>query len=667
MCGIAGILQLREKGPVDEATLRAMIQALQHRGPDDSGFYLDHGVGLASARLSIIDLEGGRQPIGNEDGSLWIVFNGEIFNYVELRPGLEAKGHRFSTNSDTEVILHLYEEEGPASLSRLNGQFSIAIWDGRKRSLLLARDRLGIRPLYYTQHQGNLLFASEIKALLAWPGLDLKIDPGALRQVFTYWSVLTPGSIFEGIRQVPPGHALIAGESGISVEPYWELDFEEEAARRTEEEYLEELESLLTDATRIRLRADVPVGAYLSGGMDSSVIASLIRNRSDTPLDTFSISFSDPRYDESGFQRRMVQSLGTRHHELLCTDEEIGRCFPEVIWHTESPILRTAPAPMYLLSEQVRRHGYKVVLTGEGADEILAGYDIFKEMRVRRFWARQPHSELRPLLLRRLYPDIPRDSQGEAFWFAFFRQGLERTGSPFYSHEIRWANTRRARRFLAGENGRGSGDADAEAASALIPLPLEFGGWSALAQAQYLEMVTFLSTYLLSSQGDRVAMAHSVEGRYPFLDYRVIEFCNRLPAELKQRGMTEKWLLRRLARKLVPSEIWQRTKRPYRAPIQRTFFSSAPGTDYVSELLSPGAIRDTGHFNPDAVEKLVRKAKGEGQLGEVDEMALVGILSTQLVDHWLVRRAHRPETPLTWPQPKIVDAARAVDRVGITL
>jgi asparagine synthase (glutamine-hydrolysing) len=306
------------------------------------------------------------------------------------------------------------------------------------------------------------------------------------------------------------------------------------------------------------------------------------------------------------------------------------------------------------------------VLTGEGADEVLAGYDIFKEMRVRRFWARQPQSELRPLLLRRLYPDIPRDSQGEAFWFAFFRQGLERTDSPFYSHEIRWANTRRARRFLAGENGRGSGDADAEAAGRLIPLPSAFRGWSALAQAQYLEMATFLSPYLLSSQGDRVAMAHSVEGRYPFLDYRVVEFCNRLPPDLKQRGLTEKWLLRRLARKLVPSEIWQRTKRPYRAPIQRTFFSSAAGIDYAAELLSPGGIRDTGHFNPEAVEKLVRKAKGEGQLGEVDEMALVGILSTQLVDHWLVRRAHRTETPPAWPQPKIVEAAGVVDRTGIT-
>jgi asparagine synthase (glutamine-hydrolysing) len=640
---------------VEEESLRSMIEALSHRGPDDLGLFRDRGIGMASARLSIIDLEGGRQPIGNEDGTLWVVFNGEIFNYVELRPGLEARGHRFTTNSDTEVLLHLYEEYGPAFLRHLNGQFAIAIWDTRGRKLLLARDRLGIRPLHYILDRERLIFGSEVKALMALPDVQLEIDADALRQVFTYWSVQGPQTIFRGVRQVPPGHYLIADERGAVEEPYWTPDFSTHDPRRTEGDYLEELEELLTDATRIRLRADVPVGAYLSGGMDSSVIASLIRHRSDTPLDTFSISFSDPRYDESAFQRRMAERLGTVHHELYCTEDEIARCFPDVIWHAESPILRTAPAPMFLLSEQVRRHGYKVVLTGEGADEVLAGYDIFKEMRVRRFWAKDPDSRLRPMLLRRLYPDISRTAQGDAFWSEFFRQGLADTGSPFFSHEIRWANTRRAERFLASVPGNGS--AAAGNGDRPIPLPPEFGDWSHLAQAQYLEMMTFLSPYLLSSQGDRVAMAHSVEGRYPFLDYRVVEFCGHLPADLKQRGLTEKVLLRRLAKKLVPSEIWQRTKRPYRAPIQRTFLSSSPGTEYVRDLLSPVAIRGSGHFQPAAVEKLMRKAESAASLGEVDEMALVGILSTQLVDRWFVRRAVRPARSHRWPEAKVVEAA----------
>jgi asparagine synthase (glutamine-hydrolysing) len=351
----------------------------------------------------------------------------------------------------------------------------------------------------------------------------------------------------------------------------------------------------------------------------------------------------------------MAEFLGTRHQEVFCTQEDIGRVFPDVIWHTETPILRTAPAPMYLLSDLVHRHGYKVVLTGEGADEVLAGYDIFKEMRLRRFWARSPESRMRPALLGRLYPDIPRDSQGEAFWTAFFRQGLENTRSPFYSHHLRWANTARLRRFLDqpdGESVRAGSDHP-------IALPTAFDHWSPLAQAQYLEMVTFLSPYLLSSQGDRVAMAHSVEGRYPFLDYRVVEFCNRLPSDMKLRGLSEKWLLRRLAQNLVPEEIRRRTKRPYRAPIQACFLPSGPGLDYVEELLSPGAIRQSEYFNPASVEMLLRKARSGTRLGEVEEMALVGILSTQLLDRFFIRREGGSAPEPSLPDVKVVDLVPA--------
>ncbi|OGO16105.1 MAG: asparagine synthase (glutamine-hydrolyzing) [Chloroflexi bacterium RBG_13_68_17] len=651
MCGIAGVLNQRESAPVSEQTLRRMLALLRHRGPDEFGIYRDDRVGLASARLSIVDLSRGQQPIGNEDGSLWIVFNGEIFNYVELRPRLEARGHRFSTNTDTEVILHLYEDYGPECLRFLNGQFAIALWDSSQRRLLLARDRLGIRPLYYRLDHDRLIFASEIKAMLAIPELQFEIDSESLGQTFTYWSPLTPRSAFAGVQMVPPGHYLWAQEGRVEVEPYWSLDFAEGSPRQDEDQVLEEFEHLLVDATRIRLRADVPVGAYLSGGLDSSVVAAIIRRDGDSQLDTFSIAFSDPQYDESPHQRRMADFLGTRHQEVFCTQEDIGRVFPDVVWHTETPILRTAPAPMYLLSDLVHRHGYKVVLTGEGADEVLAGYDIFKEMRLRRFWARVPGSRLRPALLRRLYPDIPRDSQGEVFWTAFFRQGLEDTHSPFYSHQLRWANTARLRRFLDHANG----DAGQALSEHPIPLPAEFDRWAALAQAQYLEVVTFLSPYLLSSQGDRVAMAHSVEGRYPFLDYRVVEFCNRLPADMKLRGLNEKWLLRRLARGLVPEEIWRRTKRPYRAPIQACFLSSTAGLEYVDDLLSPEAIRRSEYFNPASVEMLLRKARGGTRLGEVDEMGLVGILSTQLVDRFFVRRQGPVVSETQLPDVKVVD------------
>jgi asparagine synthase (glutamine-hydrolysing) len=629
MCGITGVYHLQDKPPVSRETLLQMLEMIRHRGPDGFGLYRDAHVGLGNARLSIIDIGGGDQPIGNETGTKWIVFNGEIFNYVELRPELEARGHRFVTNCDTEVILHLYEDLGPQCVTRLNGQFAIAIWDSDEQTLFLARDRVGIRPVFYTLHEGSLIFGSEVKAMLAYPGLQAAIDPDALEQVFTFWSVQSPKSIFQGIHELPPGHFLTAKAGEVRVEPFWRLDFTEEQPRRSEGEYLEELETLLVDASRIRLRADVPVGAYLSGGLDSSITAAIIQKYTDTHLDTFSISFSDPDFDESRYQYQMADYLGTDHHVAFCTHEDIGTSFPDVIWHAEAPILRTAPAPMFMLSKLVRDHNYKVVLTGEGADEFFGGYDIFKEALIRRFWAKNPESSLRPLLLERLYPDIRGLSDGHnAFQLAFFKKGLTDTASPHYSHAIRWGNTGRNTRFLNLPSPH----------PAAIPSPNPV--WHPLAQAQFLEVTTFLSPYLLSSQGDRVGMGHSIEGRYPFLDYRVIEFANRLPHDLKLRGLTEKWLLKQLGKKLIPENIWKRYKRPYRAPIQRSFFPATP-LDYVRDLLSGPALQDSGYFNVEAVTSLVRKAQGGDRLSEVDDMALVGVLSTQLVYSHFVKNFAR--------------------------
>ena len=406
MCGIVGIVNIQGDQPIQEETLRRMLAMIRHRGPDQFGIYLDDQAGLGNARLSIIDLHGGQQPIANEDETLWIVFNGEIFNYVELRSDLEARGHRFTTSTDTEVILHLYEDHGPACLSLLNGQFAIALWDAREQTLFLARDRVGILPLFYTIVDGALIFGSEIKAMLADPRTPRVIDPVALEQIFTFWSTLSPRTIFRNIVDLPPGHYLIARRGQIDIRPYWRLEFGLPVRERSEDEYIEELRDLLIDATRIRLRADVPVGAYLSGGLDSSTVAAIVRSAAGVHLDTFSIAFSDPEFDESSFQRQMAQFLGTDHQVAFVTHADIGRVFPEVIWHTETPILRTSPAPLFLLSQLVRDRNYRVVLTGEGTDEFLAGYDIFKEAKVRRFWARQPTSRLRPLLFRRLYPWI---------------------------------------------------------------------------------------------------------------------------------------------------------------------------------------------------------------------------------------------------------------------
>ena len=647
MCGIAAALSPPGGSPPTEAALRQMLGMIRHRGPDQFGIYLDSQVALGSARLSIIDLGSGQQPISNEDGTLWIVFNGEIFNYVELRPELEARGHRFSTSSDTEVILHAYEEYGTDCLERLNGQFAIAIWNARDRTLFLARDRVGIRPLFYTVCEGALLAASEIKALLVDPRIQATLNPAALGQVFTFWSPLSPQTAFQNIFELPPGHYLLARPGQHSIHRYWQMEFPGQDSAgsgvpaKSEAELLEELHDLLVDATRIRLRADVPAGAYLSGGLDSSIIAAIIRNYTTNRLDTFSIAFSDVDFDESAFQQRMARFLGTEHQVVQATHADIGRVFPQVIWHTEVPILRTAPAPMFMLSRRVHDSCYKVVLTGEGADEFLAGYDIFKEAKVRRFWAAQPDSAWRPLLLKRLYPDIPGLSRtNSSMLAAFFRQNLTDTESPDYSHALRWRNGRRNLRFFNDSLQHAVARHTADVLQ--DQLHPDFEQWGPLARAQYLEVQIFLSQYLLSSQGDRMGMAHSVEGRFPFLDLRVIEFCNRLPARLKLRGLTEKYLLKQLGKKWLPQEIWQRPKRPYRAPIHRSFFGDKP-PDYVAELLSPPAIQTSGLFKPAAVTQLVGKIQQGVSIGEADDMALAGILSTQLVWSQFVRSFHRAD------------------------
>ncbi len=651
MCGIAGSVRMKPGPGPDEDGLRRMLAMIRHRGPDQFGMFLDEDAALGSARLSIIDLAGGQQPISNEDGRYWIVFNGEIFNYPELRRDLLQRGHHFTTESDTEVLLHLFEEFGADCLGQLNGQFAFAIWDRKTKSLFLARDRLGIRPLFYTQTSNALLFGSEIKALLVHPEVTAELDPAVLDQVFTFWSALTPKTIFRNILELPPGHFLRTRGDRIEIKRYWQVDFPAAGDRpmprpsaAETEAYADAFRALLVDATRMRLRADVPVGAYLSGGLDSSAIASVIRHETDSRLTTFSIAFEDPQFDESAWQLQMAEALGTDHQVLRASHADIGRVFPDVVWHAETPLLRTSPAPMFLLSKLVQDSRFKVVLTGEGADEFLAGYDLFKEAKIRRFWARDPSSRLRPQLLTRLYADIKGLAKGNAAMLAaFFRGDLAEVDSPWYSHMVRWRNTRRLRRFLSPETNGVSARGWEELAGD-VPLPPGFGGWGPLEKAQYLEISVFLSPYLLSSQGDRMTTAHSIEGRYPFLDHRMVEFCNRLPASLKLRGLNEKFLLKHATRQWLPEAILKRPKRPYRAPIHRSFFhDEAP--EYVRELLSAASLRECGLFDPAPVRRLVDKVDAGGTLSETDDMALAGLLSTQLL-HWSFVKQFQAPPPL---------------------
>ena len=406
MCGIAGIVGLRDDYCIDIQSLKSMIHVLQHRGPDGTGIKTFKNVGLAHARLSIIDLQTGAQPIANEDNTVWTIFNGEIFNYIELRDLLVKKGHVFSTKSDTEVIVHLYEEYGDDFISYLNGQFAISLYDLKRNRMLLIRDRVGITPLYYTITDSKLYFASEIKALLIATGSPPSINHNALDQIFTFWAPVSPETIFHNIFEVSPGELVIIENGKVRNQKYWDWEFPENNSynQDSEESLVKQLKEHLIDAARLRLRSDVPVGAYLSGGLDSSTIVSLINNYTNNKLRTFSIGFEDQQFDETEHQNELINQLHTEHSYFKCFNTDIAEMFIDTIWHTESPILRTAPVPMRKLSGLVKDSNYKVVLTGEGADEVLGGYDIFKEAKIRYFWSKNPDSLARPLLLKRLYP-----------------------------------------------------------------------------------------------------------------------------------------------------------------------------------------------------------------------------------------------------------------------
>jgi asparagine synthase (glutamine-hydrolysing) len=634
MCGIAGILNF-DGNIVESRRLDRMVERLRHRGPDESRIYASKQIGLAHARLSIIDVDGGQQPMHNDDKSVSIVFNGEIFNYVELREELLKKGTRFATRSDTEVILRLYEEAGEECVERLNGQWAFAIWDAGKEKLFLSRDRLGVRPLFYTMANREFLFSSEVKGIFACPEVPRELDAVALDQIFTFWTSLPPRTIFKNIQELPPGHSLSVQHGKITVRRYWQLDYATEcedpaASDRREEVYADSLLELLMDATRIRLRSDVPVGAYLSGGLDSTLIASLVRILTDAPLKTFSLTFDDPEFDESVFQEKAVRFLGTDHLGVRCTGGDITRVFPSVIWHTEKPILRTAPAPLFILSSLVRDHGYKVVLTGEGSDEMLGGYDIFKEAKIRRFCAAQPDSTLRPMLLRRLYPYLPNlRQQPDAYLKEFFHARPQPSNCEFFSHLPRWELTAQLKRFFSDAIRTEVGAYDGYEECRRL-LPRGYSSWDAFCQAQYLETQYLLPGYILASQGDRVAMAHSVEGRFPFLDHRVVEYAAKIPPRLKMKVLNEKYLLKRCAAGLVPRSVLERHKQPYRAPEGRCFVTDTQPA-FVEELLSPEQIRKDGIFHPSAVQKLVEKFRQGRAIGVKDNMALIGILSTQLV------------------------------------
>jgi asparagine synthase (glutamine-hydrolysing) len=631
MCGIAGVHSWTRLTKDPLPLVQRMVESLRHRGPDQCGVYLDDEVGLGQSRLSIIDLYGGSQPISNEDGTLWLVCNGEIFNYVELRKRLRQLGHRFATRCDVEVLLHLFEEFGPDMLKMINGQFAMAIWDIKQHRLFLARDHVGICPLYYVA-EGYFAFASEMKSLFCLPTPKPTLDETALAQTCVFWSPLPGKTPFSGIREIKPGCYMWVQEDYLQEIRYWRPEYAPaEAERIHDPETAAELtRELIQDAVRIRLRADVPVGAYLSGGLDSSITTAMIRRLHSGRLRTFSIGFENPHYDETFYQQMVSSYLGTEHTALATKNTDLGAHLLDVIWHAEKPLLRSAPIPLFMLSNRVRQSGFKVVLTGEGADEFFSGYNIYKETKVRQFIARQPESERRKKLLQRIYPYLDgRDDRNSAFWRQFFLRDVMATDDPFYSHRLRWQNGAFLMQFFSPELLANLGQYD----------PVEelrhqtdgmMDGLDPLARAHFLEYYVFLGSYLLCSQGDRMIMSHGIEGRYPFLDKRVIQLALRLDPRLKMRGLNEKWILKRSFADMLPEQVVNRTKQPYRAPIRDLYLASM---DRLHPYLQSDRLKSSGLFNASKVDLLYKRLiDSKRTLSAREEMTLMFIMTVQMLD-----------------------------------
>jgi len=636
MCGIAGIVDLSGRRPVPAGILRRMANAIFHRGPDEEGYLEDAGLGLANRRLSIVGLADGQQPIYNEDRTVATVFNGEFFNYPEMKAALEGRGHHFRTHCDTEIIPHLWEDHHEGMLEHLRGQFALAVFDEQQRTLVLARDRFGICPLFFTRRtdaQGDwLLFASEIKALLASGLVPARPDVRGIHQVFNFFAVPGIPTCFEGIQTLQPGHYLRIqlGRKGekaqVTNHVYWEINFPDQGHEidGDPKQLVDEFERVMLGAVERRLRADVPVVSYLSGGIDSSLVVAMASKLRGTPLPTFTIQIKDPRLDEAGQAAALSRYLGSTGTILPVGDDDVMAHYPELIHAAEAPVVDTSCAALLLLAREVHNQGYKVALTGEGSDEWLAGYSWYKIHRLLNLFDLPGLPVGR--FLRRALMTIVGAPSGSA---GYVRQVHEAIGhhTPFQDL-YGFVGLSRLRFF--------SKDMQEKLAGHIPYLDLEpnleaMKRWHPFHRSLYWGGRILLPGQLLSLKGDRVAMNSSVETRYPFLDEEVFSFLAQLHPRWKLRGFKEKYILRLLGERYLPKEVAWRRKGMFRAPLDSFFARSVPR--YVEQLLSPESLRKTGYFDVEAVETWGRAVR-EKKLGMRNrtsvELGLMGVVATQL-------------------------------------
>jgi asparagine synthase (glutamine-hydrolysing) len=592
MCGIVGYFDLRGEGRVEENILRRMAGALVHRGPDSDGFFCDRNAGLGTRRLSIIDLETGDQPVFNEDRSLVLSCNGEIFNYRELRVGLEKRGHSFRTKTDIEVLVHMYEDDGPALLNQLNAQFGLAIYDREQRTLLLARDQFAICPLFYTVTDGLLVYASEIKAILEHPSVPREVNLTGLDQVLTLPGAISPQTLFKNIHSLPAGHYLFVRNGDVAVREYWDLEYPTEAEAtddRPEEYYAERLAGLLEQSVRYRLQADVPVGFFLSGGLDSSVIAALINRVSpDVQRHSFSISFSDERICEAKYQRMMSEAVGSIHHEIPFDDADIPKRLREAVYHSECPLKETYNTASLALSHETRASGVTVVLNGEGSDELFAGYVGYRFDKRRR-GAGPRGNDLDTLLGNEIRGKLWGDPD---LFYEKDEYAFRETKQALYAETV----ADRLPEF--------------ECTNFPVINKERLRDRHPLHKRSYLDFKLRLGHHLIADHGDRMTMANSIEARYPFLDKDLVEFCTQIPPDLKLHGFTEKYILKRAAADLLPQQIVEREKFGFVAPGSPALLQQQ--VEWVNDTLSYERVKRQGYFNPDTVEFLKSQYSQKG-------------------------------------------------------
>lgn len=605
MCGIAGAVWSREEDAIDRGVLERMTTAIRHRGPDDAGLYespRDSGSHclLGHRRLSIIDLSGGHQPLPNEDGTIWTVFNGEIYNYRELREELLRRGHRFATSSDTEVIVHAYEEYGDDCVESFRGMFAFALWDERRRRLLLARDRLGQKPLFYRQDGRRLLFASELKAILQVPGLPRQVDPEAVDLFLTYQYVPHPRSIFQGFHKLPPAHRATFEDGRLQIVRYWSPPYADPAQPPLHvEEWQRRLRETLTEAVRLRMRSDVPVGAFLSGGIDSTIIAGLMQSLSGRPIHTFSIGFPQQEFDERSYAREAATRIGSEHHEYVVHPSAL-ETLPKLIWHYDEPFGDSSAIPTMSLSE-VTRQVVKVALSGDGGDELFAGYSRYQAVHLagRADWLPDP---VKGVLAWNLWQRIPSSTRQRSFGRRL-KRFIAALGQPPERRYLRWigifdAEARRSLytpEFLERLGGFDSGEFIAGAYA-------ECPDRDFVTRTTCADVLSYLPCDILTKV-DIASMAFGLEARSPFLDHRVAELAARMPIELKfSPGQGKKILIQTFA-DLLPESIQRRSKMGFGVPIDHWFRNELSGL-LRETLLSPRCL-DRGIFRCETVERLI--------------------------------------------------------------